>query len=83
MKRRVTISISNEALTHVDRYVRKIGASRSRAIESLIEETHRRKQEEELARLAKDFFAKEESQEERSEREDLLKMSLGTLNSDR
>lgn len=83
MKKRVTISISDEALSYVDKYARKRGASRSRAIESLIEETHRRKREEELARLAKDFFAKEESQEERAEREDLLKMSLGALNSDR
>jgi hypothetical protein len=59
------------------------GPSRSRGIESLIDVSRRRKREEELAELAREFFARELSPAEREEREDWLKMSLETQKGDR
>lgn len=83
MKQRVTVSITRELLTYVDRSAGTRRTSRSRVIESLIQESRQRKREAELAERAREFFAGELSPEEQEEREAWLKMSLETLTRDR
>ncbi|MEK7405133.1 MAG: CopG family transcriptional regulator [Acidobacteriota bacterium] len=75
MRQRVTVSINGETLRYVDRLAGKRGRSRSQVIESFIEESRRRKREENLAAQAGEFFAKDLTPEENEEREDWLKMS--------
>ncbi len=82
MKPRVTISISKQTLTYVDRLIGERGSSRSEVVESFIREYQRRQREQELARIAQEFFAGPASEQETEERQDWLKASLETLKLD-
>ncbi len=83
MKPRVTITISRPSLRYVDRLVGKRGASRSQVVESFIVEEQQRRREQELARLAKEFFAQPESAEETQEKRGWLDAGLETWKLDR
>lgn len=83
MKPRVTISISQQALSYVDRLVGKRGASRSEVVEAVIRESRRRQREAGLARRAKEFFGEAELEAETEERRDWLKASRETLRIER
>lgn len=82
MKKRLTISISKQSLDYVERSVGKRGTSRSAVVESFIRESLERRREERLARLAKEFFAQPESQEETEAKDDWLKASMETQKRD-
>ena len=79
----MTISLTNETLRFVDRQAGKRARSRSAVIESLIQESRRRTREDELGRLAKEYFASVPAPEETEEREHWLEMSLEAQRHDR
>ena len=81
MRKRITITIDGGVLNYVDRSARKNRASRSRVIESFIEESRQTDQQDCLRRRAREFFA-ETKPEEVEETQDWLKMSLETLKRD-
>ena len=83
MKPRVTVTMSRQTLRYVDRLVGKRGSSRSEVVESFILESQQQQRQEELARLAKEFFTARQSAEEKQERQDWVTASLETLKLDR
>ena len=78
MKERVTISLEKDTLAYLDAQKGQKGASRSEVIETLLQAVRQQACEAELADQARAFFAVEETEEERQERADWLRMSMET-----
>lgn len=75
--------MTSEALRFVDRQAGKHARSRSAVIESLIQTSRQRDRDEELSRLAKEFFASPPAPEEDEERRQWLELSMETQRHDR
>lgn len=75
--------MTSETLRFVDRQVGKRARSRSAVIESLIRTSRQRDRDEELSRLAKEFFASPPTAEEDEDRRHWLELSMETQRHDR
>ena len=79
MKERVTLTLDRECVEYLDELASRQRRSRSAMLEALIKEHLKKKRDEELARLAKEFFAEPESPEEAEERVDWQKLAMEVL----
>lgn len=79
MKARVTLTLDPECVEFLDELAQRRGTSRSAALEALLREQLLRQEEEELDRLAQQFFAEAETAEEAAERRAWEKLSLEVL----
>jgi hypothetical protein len=75
--------MTSETLRFVDRQVGKRARSRSGVIESLIQTSRQRDRDQELSRLAREFFASPPTPEEDQERAQWLELSMETQRHDR
>jgi metal-responsive CopG/Arc/MetJ family transcriptional regulator len=82
MKARVTLTLDPECVEFLDELARRRGTSRSAALEALLREQLLHREEEELDRLAQEFFAEAETAEEAAERCAWEKLSLEVLSRD-
>ena len=82
MKGRVTITVSRQVLRYVDRVAGQRRSSRSAVVESFIRESQQHRKQEDLARMAREFFAAPQLEEEKQEREVWATASLETLKRD-
>jgi len=79
MKARVTLTLDPEYVKFLDELARRRGTSRSAALEALLHEQLLRQEEEELAKMAQEFFSEAETPEELAERRAWEKLSLEVL----
>ncbi|MBI1741510.1 ribbon-helix-helix protein, CopG family [Candidatus Acetothermia bacterium] len=79
MKSRVTLTLNPKSIEFLDTLARRQKTSRSAALEALLQEHFSRREEEELAQLAQEFFATPELTEEIAERRAWEKLGLEVL----
>ena len=82
MRLRITFTLERTFIKLLDDLARRQKTSRSAVLEALLQKHFRRREEEELAQLAREFFAAPEMTEEVAERRDWEKLSLEVLASD-
>lgn len=79
MKTRITLTLEPGSVKFLDELAHRCKTSRSAALEYIIQEHMRRYREEELTRLAEEFFAEPETPEEARERRAWQKLSTEVL----
>ncbi len=79
MKTRITLSLDPHSVAFLDELARRRKLSRSAALEHILQEHMRWCEEEELARLAEEFFAEPQTPEEADERRAWQKLIMEVL----
>jgi metal-responsive CopG/Arc/MetJ family transcriptional regulator len=82
MKQRVTLTLEDELVAHLDQVATEAKQSRSAVAELIISDYLKHRRQAELARQAATFFSQPEAPEEAEERADWEALSLEVLSRD-